>query len=496
MSKSTIQNVLITGLFGASCFILYHAIELHAKTKRLREDLKNRQKEVCEQNTDDQGCENGEKNKGQYLLSRRNICANTTTHQYDSKQDFNEEAMTSETRSSSMQKSETIQTTNKSQGSMAKKNEEMPQTFTLTEIGIITSPFPLRAGTPRQGLLAPNTRSILTLHPFIPKEALDDLEQYNHVWIIFQFHLNPVNKGKNSNTRNKKKHQQRKNENDAYQFKASKIRPPRASGKKVGVFATRSPHRPNNIGLSLAYIESIETVGHKASKRTIVKLLGLDLVDGTPVYDIKPYIPSDSLMSNIQNSENLCSPFPSNSNTIMNIKTPSWVSNKDDKLATVIWTDKAKNVVYSEQKAGFLSPLYPPSSLTSSQRREEVLNAITEIVAQDPRAQYDGREQSGSFEITFCTLRVCFEIVKEDDNDGSCFAQISSVLKDRGDLTAKYGSYQHNLALRQRAETQARDKGMKRIVWSNPVREGDTTGLFAVQGGGKWDVENMTVVKT
>ena len=72
--------------------------------------------------------------------------------------------------------------------------QEDDMVFRMKEIGIITSPYPQRAGTPRQGLLAPHSKSHLTLHSFIPKETLDDLDQYSHVWIIFQFHLNPIGK--------------------------------------------------------------------------------------------------------------------------------------------------------------------------------------------------------------------------------------------------------------------------------------------------------------
>ena len=164
--------------------------------------------------------------------------------------------------------------------------------FKMKEIGIITSPYPQRAGTPRQGLLAPHSRSHLTLHSFIPKETLDDLDQYSHVWIIFQFHLNPIGKGKDSKEKRKRTLQNRKNSKKGghqFSFRSSKIKPPRAGGKKVGVLATRSPHRPNNVGLSLAKVEGVSTIevesqcgSYKRKKQTILKLLGLDLVDGTP----------------------------------------------------------------------------------------------------------------------------------------------------------------------------------------------------------------------
>jgi tRNA-Thr(GGU) m(6)t(6)A37 methyltransferase TsaA len=92
-----------------------------------------------------------------------------------------------------------------------------------------------------------------------PEQALQGLEGYSHVWIVFVFHLNKTSR---------------------YH---AKVHPPRMNGESIGVFATRSPHRPNPIGLSLVEIVDIQ-------KDKII-FSGADLVDGTPVLDIKPYLP-------------------------------------------------------------------------------------------------------------------------------------------------------------------------------------------------------------
>ncbi len=113
---------------------------------------------------------------------------------------------------------------------------------------------------PRQSGLVKQTVSELAIAPeWQPEFALQGLEEYSHVWVTWVFHLN-------SNT---KYH--------------PKVHPPRLKGETIGVFATRSPHRPNPLGLSLATVEKIE--GGK------IYLGGLDLVDGTPILDIKPYLP-------------------------------------------------------------------------------------------------------------------------------------------------------------------------------------------------------------
>jgi tRNA-Thr(GGU) m(6)t(6)A37 methyltransferase TsaA len=136
--------------------------------------------------------------------------------------------------------------------------------FHFSSIGVIDSVFKLKYGTPRQGTIAPHSRGSLTLNANIPVESLEGLEEYSHIWLVFIFH---------------------RNENKKFR---PKIEPPRAGGLKLGVFATRTPHRVNPVGLSLVKLDSI-------SGRTL-HLSSLDLIQGTPIIDIKPYHPADVCM--------------------------------------------------------------------------------------------------------------------------------------------------------------------------------------------------------
>lgn len=125
-------------------------------------------------------------------------------------------------------------------------------------IAKIHSPFKEKFSIPRQPGLTSVESTIKLIAPFDRKEALIGLENYSHLWIIFSFHENT--------------------ESDSLM-----VRPPRLGGNtKQGVFATRSPFRPNNIGLSLVKIKSIED--------TTITVIGGDFLDQTPVYDLKPYI--------------------------------------------------------------------------------------------------------------------------------------------------------------------------------------------------------------
>lgn len=127
-------------------------------------------------------------------------------------------------------------------------------------IGHIKSCYPEKFGIPRQSGIVNSVYSELIIKPeWQPEQALQGLVGYSHMWIIFIFH-------KNSSTR--------------YH---AKVHPPRLGGESIGVFATRSPHRPNPIGLSLVEIKDV------LHDRII--FTGGDLVEGTPVLDLKPYLP-------------------------------------------------------------------------------------------------------------------------------------------------------------------------------------------------------------
>ncbi|XP_076791131.1 tRNA (adenine(37)-N6)-methyltransferase isoform X3 [Arvicanthis niloticus] len=146
----------------------------------------------------------------------------------------------------------------------------------LTEpIGYLESCFSAKLGTPRQPSICSHSRACLKIRKSIfnnPEHSLMGLEQFSHVWILFVFH-----------------------KNGHLNYKA-KVQPPRLNGAKTGVFSTRSPHRPNAIGLTLATLEKVEGGA--------VYLSGIDMIDGTPVLDIKPYIADyDSPQScSVQNS--------------------------------------------------------------------------------------------------------------------------------------------------------------------------------------------------
>jgi tRNA-Thr(GGU) m(6)t(6)A37 methyltransferase TsaA len=136
----------------------------------------------------------------------------------------------------------------------------------IEPIGILHSCFKEKFGIPRQaGLAKSATATLELLPPYNVEEALRGIEEFSHLWIVFAFH-----------------------ESITETFQPT-VRPPRLGGnKRVGVFATRAPFRPNPIGLSVVELKKVSG--------TTLELAGGDFLDGTPVLDIKPYIPyADSI---------------------------------------------------------------------------------------------------------------------------------------------------------------------------------------------------------
>ncbi|KAF0711537.1 Aste57867_5231 [Aphanomyces stellatus] len=153
--------------------------------------------------------------------------------------------------------------------------------YYVQPIATVRSCFSQCIGTPRQGLLAPLTRGRIVCHRNISPDTLDGLSEFSHVWITFVFHVN-------TNGKNARAHEGLRPDSHGHTFRA-KISPPMLK-KRMGIFATRTPHRPNPIGITLAKIDRVDM----ATKSLWIS--ALDLVDGTPVLDLKPYVPMyDSL---------------------------------------------------------------------------------------------------------------------------------------------------------------------------------------------------------
>lgn len=144
--------------------------------------------------------------------------------------------------------------------------------YQVSPVGFVRSCFKEKFAIPRQPQLAPAARGVLELiAPFDQGDAVQGLEQVSHVWLLFMFHMALEDKPR------------------------LKVRPPRLGGNQsTGVFATRATHRPNGIGQSVVRLDKVEP-GR-------LWLSGIDLLDGTPVLDIKPYVPYADIIAEASNS--------------------------------------------------------------------------------------------------------------------------------------------------------------------------------------------------
>jgi len=143
--------------------------------------------------------------------------------------------------------------------------EKAPLHIEMQAIGVVHSPFKERFVAPRQAdLKQPTAATIELYNGFNFEQALSDLDSFTHIWVIYWMHLN---QGWNPT-----------------------VMPPRGSDVRRGLFSTRAPHRPNSIGLSAVKLTSI--------KKRKLYVEGVDMLDGTPVLDIKPYLPYADTIEN------------------------------------------------------------------------------------------------------------------------------------------------------------------------------------------------------
>jgi len=233
-------------------------------------------------------------------------------------------------------------------------------------IGHVVSPFLTKSGTPHQpGQL--DTSATIKLSQgstgkaikqrWMPKDALEGLEEYSHCWIVFHFHLNdPESNGKKS-----------------------KVSPPRGGGTKVGIFASRAPYRPSPIGLSLVEIARVD---HDKGE-LVVK--NCDLVHETPVLDIKPYIPDYDKPGDEKE-----------------VKVATWLEEKNSKNSEI------KGISFTSRADIKIQELI---SVTEYDSAEDLKSAITKMLMNDPRSIYrktqlEKGEKNKLFFLNFSNLTV------------------------------------------------------------------------------------------
>lgn len=226
-------------------------------------------------------------------------------------------------------------------------------------IGTIRTVFSEKRAVPRQASIAETILSRVELSKDLytnPELCLETLDEFSHFWIIYHFH-----------------------KNDSHS--KPKISPPRLDGKKVGVLATRSPHRPNPIGMSLVKLDRIEG--------STIYFYGSDMVDETPVIDIKPYIPS---YDRPQKAYDVVGSSPSTpTNSMRSREEPEGEEEQDDDVAQAISLPKPEIEVkvpswISDNK--LLKVIFSDNALQQIRELSVNKKSIEEILENDPRSVY------------------------------------------------------------------------------------------------------------
>jgi tRNA-Thr(GGU) m(6)t(6)A37 methyltransferase TsaA len=150
--------------------------------------------------------------------------------------------------------------------------------FEITPVAFVESCYKEKFATPRQSGLVPLAKgTIKFVAPFNHADAVLGLDNCSHIWLEFIFHKCIEQGWKN------------------------KVRPPRLGGnEKMGVFATRATHRPNGLGLSVVKLDSVNIIQEAGHDTVTLSVSGLDLIDGTPIIDVKPYVPYSDIIQSAQ----------------------------------------------------------------------------------------------------------------------------------------------------------------------------------------------------
>ena len=222
--------------------------------------------------------------------------------------------------------------------------------ISLPIIGYMHSPYQEKFGIPRQPNLVQVESYIEMSEPYNDLLAFDGIEEFSHLWLVWQFHDNKnqqLNKG----------------------FRPQ-VRPPRLGGnQKMGVFATRSMYRPSPLGLSVVQLKKVEKVGQSVR----VYVMGSDLLGQTPIVDIKPYIQySDSVPEAI-----------------------SGYAQHEPVRKMVIWSQQAQQ----KQK----------NLLQSTQLTLQMIEELQQVLSLDPRPAYQNDEQR-IYAMKFANLDVKFTV--------------------------------------------------------------------------------------
>ena len=260
-------------------------------------------------------------------------------------------------------------------------------------IGHHRAPLSQKFGAPRQPNLVALTSVIEMLAPYDTPAAFIGLEAFSHIWISWQFHHNYLYKD-NQNHKNKQEHQSDQLDKTDSHFRPQ-VRPPRLGGnQKIGVFASRSMYRPSALGLSVVKLERVEVV----QGRVLLIISGADMIDGTPIIDIKPYVAYSDALSHAESG------FAPSAPVLLDviITEPAYRQ----------FIQIASNHQHDTEQG---KQLYTVAAVIDKVRKQLIrsdIDTIKALIAQDPRPAYRRTELNKSFTLRYKSVDVSFHLIE------------------------------------------------------------------------------------
>ena len=256
-------------------------------------------------------------------------------------------------------------------------------------IGYHRAPLSQKFGAPRQPNLVALTSAVEMIAPYDTPAAFEGLETFSHIWVSWQFHHNY-------------RHKDSRQANSGFR---AQVRPPRLGGnQKIGVFASRSMYRPSALGLSVVKLERIEI----RQGRVLLIVKGADMIDGTPIIDIKPYVAYSDALMDTKNG------FAPTAPTLVEVVMTKAAHKQ---FATLVGVEESAGIGDVDTKDSCINEASKNTTVASviDQIQSQLIAADIEIIkaliAQDPRPAYRRAETETSFVMRYKSVDVSFWLI-------------------------------------------------------------------------------------
>ena len=266
-------------------------------------------------------------------------------------------------------------------------------------IGYHRAPLSQKFGAPRQPNLVVMTSVIEMLAPYDTPAAFAGLEDFSHIWISWQFHHNYLYKDKLDKHKHSLNNKQQDKNDSSFR---PQVRPPRLGGnQKIGVFASRSMYRPSALGLSVVKLERIEMV----EGRVLLIISGADMIDGTPIVDIKPYVAYSDALPDAQSG------FAPTAPHLLDVSITKLAY---EQFGQIIANQSADNAA-EENAQNKQSSVKTVIDKIQKQLLRSDFDTIKALIAQDPRPAYRRTETDTSFVMRYKSVDVSFQLLESDE---------------------------------------------------------------------------------